>query len=128
MIARRYRFHGYNALSYVYKQGKTARGRNCILRHALNPRRQECRIAVVVGKKVHKSAVTRNRIRRRIFAELQGVAGDLPACDLVFTVTDPEMVTTSQKHINETIYKLLQVSGIWDKPVDNSIGDSASPL
>ena len=124
MIARRYRFHGYNALSYVYKQGKTARNRSCLLRYAPNPRRQECRIAVVVGKKVHKSAVTRNRIRRRIFAELQGIVGDLPAYDLVFTVVDPQMVVASQKHINEIIYKILQISGVWGEPVDKLAGDS----
>lgn len=118
MIARRYRFHGYNALSYVYKQGKTARSQGCLLRYAPNPRRQQCRIAVVVGKKVHKSAVTRTRIRRRMFAELQGIVGDLPAYDLVFTVTDPQLVVTSQKHINEIILRLLQVSGVWTQPVD----------
>jgi ribonuclease P protein component len=116
MIARRYRFHGYNALRFVYKEGRTARSRSCLLKYALNPRRKECRVAVVVSKKVHKSAVDRNRVRRRIFAVMQERVGDIPAYDLVFTVVDDTFVGQSEKYIKDTIYKLLQVAGL--EPVD----------
>lgn len=112
MIARRYRFHGYNALSFVYRNGKTVRSRSCLLRYAPNPRRDDCRVAVIVGKKVHKSAVVRNRIRRRLFAIIHEVVGDLPPYDLAFTVLDASVAELPQKDIKDTIYKLLQISDI----------------
>jgi ribonuclease P protein component len=110
MIARRYRFHGYNALSYVYKQGRTARSRTCLLKYAANPRRDVCRVAVVVSKKVSKSAVVRNRIRRRMFGQIEDRVGQWPPYDLVFTVLDESIATTSEKNINNIIYDLLQIS------------------
>jgi ribonuclease P protein component len=112
MIARRYRFHGYNALNFVYKQGRTARSSICLLRYAANPRRTDCRIAVVVSKKVAKSAVQRNRIRRRIYAQIETGAGSLPAYDLVFTVLAVNILEFSEKDIKNTISQLLQTASI----------------
>lgn len=119
MIARQYRFHGYNALRYAYKQGKTARTPCCLLRYAPNPRRKQCRIAVVVGKKIDKSAVARNRIRRRIYAAVQGIVAGLPPYDLVFTVVDGSVATMSEKDINNIISQLLQIASVGRRPVDN---------
>jgi len=116
MIARSYRFHGYNALNFVYKQGRTARSSSVLLRYAPNPRRQECRVAVVVSKKVHKSAVGRNRIRRRIYGVIEDRVGEWPAFDLVFTVVDDKIMDIAEKDIKNIISKLLQVSTI--EPVD----------
>lgn len=121
MIAQRYRFHGYNALQYVYRQGRTNRSPCCLLRYSLNPRRTDCRVAVVVSKKLHKSAVVRNRIRRRIFASVQGRVADLPAYDLVFTVTDGTVATVSKKDIDTTISQLLQIITTKRHPVDKSV-------
>jgi ribonuclease P protein component len=118
MIARQYRFHGYNALRFVYKQGKTARSSVCLLRYAANPQRRQCRVAVVVAKKVHKSAVGRNRIRRRIYAVIEQRVGDWPPYDLVFTVIDGAIQVKSQKDIENTITRLLQMTGLEPQPVD----------
>jgi len=116
MIARKYRFHGYNALNFVYKQGRTTRSSACLLRYAANPRRSHCRIAVVVSRKVAKSAVDRNRIRRRIYAVLEARVGELPAYDLVFTVLSSDIANMEEKHINKTIIQLLQVLAV--EPVE----------
>ncbi len=120
MIHRQYRFHGYNALRFVYKQGKTARTARCLLRYAPNPRRSRCRVAVVVAKKVHKSAVVRNRIRRRIYAAVQGSAATLASYDLVFTVVDQSIVDISEKDINNIIMQLLQIIPQTQVAVENS--------
>jgi ribonuclease P protein component len=120
MIARQYRFHGYNALRFVYKQGKTARTACCLLRYTPNSRRTMCRIAVVVGKKVNKSAVARNRMRRRIYAAVQGIVADLPPYDLVFTVVDGAIDEMSEKDINNIILQLLQIATNSHLLVDNS--------
>ena len=65
MLGKLHRFHGYNALNLAHKQGQVVRGPAMSLKYMLNTRRQIYRVAVVVSKKVSKSAVTRNRIRRR---------------------------------------------------------------
>lgn len=116
MIARNYRFHGYNALNFVYKQGRTARNPVCLLRYVPNPKQTRCRVAVVVSKKVDKSAVVRNRIRRRLYAAIESRVGELPTYDLVFTVLDNRIATLDEKHIKDTINKLLQVLPL--APVD----------
>lgn len=120
MIAQSYRFHGYNALQYVYRRGKTVRSQYCQLRYSQNPRRKNCRVAIVVSKKLHKSAVVRNRVRRRLFAAVQGRVPDLPAYDLVFTVTSLATVTLDKKDINKIIYQLLQTIGTNQPTVDKS--------
>ena len=68
MIARAHRFHGHNSLRYVYGRGKIIRGQFFSLKYALNSKRRRYRAAVVVSRKVHKSAVVRNRIRRETFS------------------------------------------------------------
>lgn len=67
MLAYNYRFHGHNSLRYVYKNGQALRSAMLTIRYVENQRRTSPRIAVVVSKKVHKSAVGRNRIRRRLY-------------------------------------------------------------
>lgn len=118
MIGRKYRFHGYNALNFVYKQGRTVRGPVLLLRYAPNPKRQECRVAVVVSKKVNRSAVARNRMRRRVYGAVERRVGDWPAFDLVFTVTDDKILDSSEKDIKNIINKLLQTTGLTALPVD----------
>src|ERR1017187_5326666 len=86
MIARKHRFHGYGSLRYTYQHGTSIRGSYGTLKYARNSRRSTYRIAVVVSKKVSKSAVMRNRIRRRIYeAVRENITTDEPY-DLIFTV------------------------------------------
>ncbi len=87
MIARTFRFHGYGSLNYVYRQGATVRNTLCSLRYVKNDRRKTPRVAVVVSKKVHKSAVVRNRIRRRFYEVLrQHQAAITEPYDMIFSV------------------------------------------
>ncbi len=66
MLAQTHRFHGLSALRPLYKSGSVIRGKSLAVRY--QARKDETyRAAVVVSKKVHKSAVVRNRIRRRIY-------------------------------------------------------------
>ena len=67
MLSSTYRFHGHGSLNYLFRNGKAARNRVVLVRFVENKRRQTSRVAVVVSKKVAKSAVVRNRIRRRVF-------------------------------------------------------------
>jgi ribonuclease P protein component len=118
MINRLYRFHGYNALRFVYKQGKTARLNTqavpqplFTLRYAPN-RRKSYRLAVVVSKKQHKSAVERNRVRRRIYEAGRELIPRDATYDLVVTVTGDKILELSKKDIDNTLLQLLQISEI----------------
>jgi ribonuclease P protein component len=87
MLGRRHRFHGLHSLDPVYRQGKTIRGSFCLVRYRQNPKRTGYRVAVVVSKKVSKSAVVRNRIRRRLYAAAES-ADIAPGSDIIITVFD----------------------------------------
>src|SRR5690606_39789348 len=71
MLAYIYRFHGPNSLRFVYRNGQTVHSHVCKVKYTPNPRRNDPRFAIVVSKKVHKSAVGRNRIRRRFYEAIR---------------------------------------------------------
>jgi ribonuclease P protein component len=87
MIARMHRFHGFNALRHVYSHGRSVRCTVFALKFVPNDRRSSFRVAVVVSRKVHKSAVVRNRIRRRIYEIIRRHSADIGRpYDMVVTV------------------------------------------
>ena len=70
MIQKKYRFHSRGGVRYTYQHGKTIRDSKISLVFATNGRNRQ-RYAVVVSKKVLKSAVGRNRIRRRVYEAIR---------------------------------------------------------
>src|SRR5665811_1600332 len=87
MISIAHRFHGYNSLRNVYKRGQNVRGSLVSLKFAHRGPAKPYRAAVVVSRKVSKSAVVRNRIRRRIYEIVRQSHQTIkPSTDLVFTV------------------------------------------
>ncbi|OGL29685.1 ribonuclease P protein component [Candidatus Saccharibacteria bacterium RIFCSPHIGHO2_02_FULL_47_12] len=122
MIASAHRFRGLGSLRYVYKNGRTVRGRHLSLKHINNTHRQSFRCAVVVSKRVNKSAVVRNRLRRRIY-ELVRLQSDQikEPQDMVFTVFDERLSAGSAESLQKEISSLLLRAGITDKvkPVKN---------
>lgn len=67
MLSYKKRFHGHGSMRYLYSNGSSIRSQKIVLRYIVNSRRKQSRFAVVVSKKVMKTAVGRNRIRRRIY-------------------------------------------------------------
>ena len=108
MIAARYRFHGHGSLSYLYRNGRALRSRHLTIKRVSNARRKTPRFAVVVSKKVHKSAVGRNRIRRRIY---ECIREELPQLmnvgDVAVIVTSGEVLSMSTSELQLTMKKLL---------------------
>lgn len=89
MVESSNRFHGTSSLNYVYRQGRTLRSKYFSIKFAPNSRRQTYRVAVVVSKKISKSAPVRNRIRRRLYELVRvEVADKLSNLDVVITVFD----------------------------------------
>ena len=70
MLSKKYRFHSRGGVNYTYQHGKTIRTPNISLIFNKNEKGFE-RFAVVVSKKVLKSAVGRNRIRRRVYEAIR---------------------------------------------------------
>lgn len=111
MISRKHRFHGYGSLKYVYQNGKTVRGPLTALKFTTNPRRNDFRLAVVVSKKVNKSAVVRNRIRRRVYEAARRQLIDNQPYDLVLTVFSEQLATMSPAELDELLSsQFVQIS------------------
>ena len=109
MINRLCRFHGYNALTPVYRRGETVRGSLISLKYAARKPGQTYRAAVVVSKKVHKSAVVRNRIRRRVFEQIRLRQAQLGPVDIVVTIFSEQVATIPAEQLQS------QVGGLLDK-------------
>ena len=73
-------------MRYTYQHGKTVRQAKVSLVFNANGRGRQ-RFAVVVSKKVLKSAVGRNRIRRRVYEVIRGeLAGVKKPVDCIFVI------------------------------------------
>jgi ribonuclease P protein component len=109
MIARAHRFHGYGSLNGVYRQGQTARGPQLSLRFAARDPHKPYRVAVVVSRRVHKSAVVRNRIRRRLYEVVRQQSDAIqPGTDLIFTVFADQVATLEASKLKASIADLLK--------------------
>ena len=116
MISRSHRFHGYNSLRYVYQHGQTVRGPLTALKYVSNKRRSQYRLAVVVSKKVHKSAVTRNRIRRRLYEAFRAHESEITQpWDIVMTVFHEQVATLSSPELTRLVSAQLKQAGIIPK-------------
>lgn len=113
MLDSLHRFHGLNSLSFAYKKGLVVRGGQLSLRYIINTRRQTFRVAIVVSKKVDKSAVVRNRIRRRLYEVIRLQTGQLEGSyDLIFTVFDAQLATIDAATLEKQVAELLRRSGV----------------
>lgn len=104
MLSARHRFHGHGSLRYVYKNGQAVRSRLLTVKNTANKHRRHSRVAVVVSKKVHKSAVGRNRIRRRVY---EIIRHELPritsAHDIVVIITSSEVLALPAPDLKEVV-------------------------
>lgn len=108
MIPFNNRFHGHSSLNYVYKNGQSSRSRFFVLKIIENKKRKNTRIAVVVSKKVLKSAVRRNRIRRRVYESLRyRMANFEKKFDIVLTVSNSEVYSMPYKNIEDQLNQLF---------------------
>lgn len=103
MLSKTNRFHGHNSLNFVYRNGKTARSPFCAMRFARG-KYDNYRVAVVVSKKVVKSAPKRNRIRRRVYEAIRLVAPNkLSNQDIVVTIFDTRFLEMSHPELLQSI-------------------------
>jgi ribonuclease P protein component len=113
MISRQHRFHGPNSLRFVYQNGKTVRGASFAVKSAPNPRRKSYRVAVVVSRKVHKSAVVRNRIRRRLYAVIRELDDQIKEpVDIAITVFNDSVAEENLKALAHQVKRQFKSAEI----------------
>lgn len=114
MLKYQFRFHGHGSLGYLYRNGKSVRVRRVALRFIANTKRPHGRVAVVVGKKVSKSAVVRNRIRRRVFEVVRTHYDHIkPQVDMAITVFSIEYATMPAEELQTELLLLLKDAGLY---------------
>ena len=87
-----------------------------MLKTIANPKRGGYRVAVVVSRKVHKSAVARNRIRRRLYGAIRlQEANIVQPHDIVINVFDAKITEESPKELARLVKKQLAAAGVLGK-------------
>lgn len=115
MLSTKHRFHGHGSLKYLYKNGTSVRSHWLTVKYIKNPHRKNTRVGVVISKKVHKSAVGRNRIRRRVY---EIIRHELPhfggVYDLTVIIVSGESITASHEDLQAVIKGLLEQTPVYD--------------
>ncbi len=114
MIAAKYRFHGHGSLNYLFRNGQTARNSRVLVRSVGNKRRETSRAAVIVSKKIAKSAVVRNRIRRRIYEVLRAQWGHIvPQTDFAVTALSADLAIVDAEQVASAVIDALCRAGVY---------------
>lgn len=118
MISSLHRFHGRNSLKFAYQHGKTVRGPHFSVKSVLNPKRRSYRVAIVVSRKVHKSAVARNRMRRRLYEAVRALEKDITEPhDIVITVFQDSLLDEAPTDLARQLKKQLGEAGVLVKRI-----------
>ena len=108
MLNQKFRFHSRGGVRYVYQKGKTVRRVKASLIFVPNER-GFTRVAVVVSKKVEKTAVGRNRIRRRVYEVIRRNFEYLPkATDYIFVIFSKDFMTMPYLELEKTLGELVE--------------------
>lgn len=114
MLSFTNRFHGHGSLRFVYKNGQAIRSRLITIKYTTNPHRKNSRFAVVVSKKVHKSAVGRNRMRRRIYEIVRQELPKIPqAHDVAIMIFSSEVIGLPSEELTEVIRQLFTQADLY---------------
>jgi ribonuclease P protein component len=98
----------------VYGNGKAVRSQLFTIKYVPNTHRKHPRFSVVVSKKVIKSAVGRNRIRRRLYEYLRTNIERLTGTyDIVIICTSAELRTLPYAQIAEQLDQLFSKASLY---------------
>ncbi|MBR3180500.1 ribonuclease P protein component [Candidatus Saccharibacteria bacterium] len=110
MLSKEYRFHSRGGVKFTYRTGKTLRRPDMSLVFVDNPKGYT-RFAVVVSKKVLKSAVGRNRIRRRVYEAVRlNLDNFKKPRDYIFVVYDSKIKNLPFSKLQSLIRSLSEES------------------
>jgi ribonuclease P protein component len=84
------------------------------IKSVANPHRKHSRFAVVVSKKVHKSAVGRNRIRRRVYEVIRYELPKFTAShDVAVMVFSSELISLPADELTVLLRDLFHQAGLY---------------
>ncbi len=113
MLKKINRFHGHNSLNAVYKMGQGFNESQINLRTIPARPGRKHRVAVVVSKKVDKSAVARNRIRRRVYESVRLLSPNfINQSDIVINIYSPQIATMPQDELTKSLISLFNKAGL----------------
>lgn len=116
MLSFKHRFHGHNSLRYVYKNGTAIRTRFVTLKFTKNVHRKHSRVAIVISKKVLKSAVGRNRVRRRLYEAVRHRLQSITEpTDIVLLVFSSEVATMPAEELDTLVDQLFESVDTYQK-------------
>ena len=108
MLAKKYRFHSRGGVRFTYQKGKTIRTPKMSLVHNDNSRGRQ-RFAVVISKKVIKSAVGRNRVRRRVYEAIRSLLPEFSEKkDCIFVIYSKDVKEMEFSELTKMIRNLLE--------------------
>lgn len=114
MLKYENRFHGHSSLKYVYRNGQAIRSSIITIKYAENKYRRHSRFSVVISKKVIKSAVRRNRVRRRIYEIVRHELNTLKDHrDVVIMVFSAEVFSMNHESLKDLIKTLLSQAELY---------------
>ena len=108
MIGHSNRFHGRAGIQRLYAKGKSVRAGSLALKYATNGR-SSYRLAVVVSRKVSKSAVVRNRIRRRLYENVRILSDSfVEPFDLVLLAYDASLAELPTAELAREVERIVK--------------------
>lgn len=108
MLSHLHRFHGHGSLRYLYRNGRSQSNRFLNIKYNKNPNRVHSRFAVIVSKKIFKSAVKRNRLRRRIYEIIHTHLDEIERpYDIALTIYSQELLLMPAPELERQIISLL---------------------
>ena len=115
MLARAHRLRLGRDIDRVYRQGRYGRGELLAVKMLKRPS-GVTRAVVIVGKKVSKKAVVRNRIRRRLYAIVRLMEKEITAPhDIILNVFDAKVLEEPPKALTKLVKKQLAAAGVLSK-------------
>ena len=112
MLSKKYRFHSRGGVRYVYQKGKTIRSPKMSLVFVDN-KRGFTRFGVVVSKKVEKSAVKRNYIRRRVYEAIRINLDLIPKeKDYLFVIFSKDVAKMPFSELEKNLGQLVEESKV----------------
>lgn len=114
MISAQFRFHGHGSLRFLFKNAQAVRSRYITVKYIANPKRKQPRFAVVVSKKVHKGAVGRNRMRRRLYEIVRLEQSKLNGIyDVALIITSAEVVSAPHGDLLAMVQDMFSQAGMY---------------
>src|SRR5579883_1304607 len=111
MLARSHRFRGYKSIQAVHRRGRPVRAGMAAIKVLPNSHESTYRVAVIVSRKVHKSAVLRNRVRRRIYETIRCGRQPAGSYDIVISVFSDAVVELPPAELEHLIAALFRRGG-----------------